>query len=124
MISKRKLFLIFGLLIFVTTSVYSAEGYELFYDGKRKAHKTNMSLYQSVGNLQAGVKKYRSIKVTGYYDSIKIYAHAKGYELYHNGRRVGYKPNWSLKEAVNHLHRDKKSRKNMDIRGWYNGNKM
>ena len=83
-----------------------------------------MSLYQSIGNLQANVKKYRSIKVTGYYNSIKIYASAKGYELYHNGRRRGYKPNWTLKKAVKNLYWNKKEYPNMDIRGWYNGNKM
>ena len=124
MITKSKIFLTLSLLIFISTNAYSAKGYELFYNGKRVAHKTNMNLYQSVGSLHVNIKKYRSKKVSGYYNNVKIYASAKGYELYYAGHRRGYKPNWTLQQAVESLHINKKKYPNIDIRAWYNGNKI
>jgi hypothetical protein len=124
MFSKAVSFVVIIILISFSASSHSAQGYELFYNGQRVAHKTNMSLYQSIGNLHAGIKMHPDKVVTGYYNSKRILASGKGYELYHNGRRVGYKPNWPLHEAVKNLHWNQEKYPNMDVRGWYKGNKM
>ena len=124
MITKSKIFLILALLIFVSTNAYSAKGYELFFNGKRVGHNPKMNIYQSVGNLQINLKRHRLKSVKGYYNEVKISATGKGYELYHRGVRRGYKPNWTLQQAVKNFYWNKKEHPSMDVRAWYNGKKI
>ncbi|CAA6823616.1 MAG: Unknown protein [uncultured Thiotrichaceae bacterium] len=72
MFPKVVSFFVIILLISFSTNSHSAQGYELFYNGQRVAHKTNMNLYQSIGNLHAGIKMHPDKVVTGYYNSERI----------------------------------------------------
>ena len=61
MFSKTITFVVSIFLISFAANTYSADGYELFYNGKRKAHVPNMTLYQSIGNLHENIKTYPNI---------------------------------------------------------------
>lgn len=47
-----------------------------------------------------------------------------GYELFWNGNRVGFEPEWSLTEAENNLQWNRQNHADKKVDGYYNGKKM
>jgi len=47
-----------------------------------------------------------------------------GYELFWNGNRVGFEPEWSLEEAENNLQWNRSTYSDKKVEGYYNGKKM
>lgn len=47
-----------------------------------------------------------------------------GYELFWNGNRVGFEPEWSLTEAENNLQWNRRTHTDKKVEGYYNGKKM
>ncbi len=47
-----------------------------------------------------------------------------GYELFWNGNRVGFEPEWSLTEAENNLRWNRTNHTDKKVEGYYNGKRM
>lgn len=47
-----------------------------------------------------------------------------GYELFWNGNRVGFEPEWSREEAENNLQWNRRTHSDKKVEGYYNGKKM
>jgi TolB-like protein len=47
-----------------------------------------------------------------------------GYELFWNGKRVGFEPEWSIEEAIKNLEWNRKTNTQYMVEGYYNGKKM
>lgn len=47
-----------------------------------------------------------------------------GCELFWNGKRVGFEPEWSIEDATNNLEWNRKTNIQDTIEGYYNGKKM
>jgi len=47
-----------------------------------------------------------------------------GYELFWDGKRVGFEPEWSLEEATKNLEWNRKTNSQYKVDGYYNGKKM
>jgi TolB-like protein len=47
-----------------------------------------------------------------------------GYELFWDGKRVGFEPEWSIEEAIKNLEWNRKTNTQFKVEGYYNGKKM
>ncbi len=47
-----------------------------------------------------------------------------GYELFWDGKRVGFEPDWSIEEATKNLEWNQKTNTQFKVEGYYNGKKM
>lgn len=100
------------------------QGYQLLFDGVRVGHEPDWTSRQAIENLLVNKKKYPDKKVEGTYGSNNILIESVGYELYHNGERVGHEPNWILKQAVGNLRWNVQQYPNIEVVGVYNGQLM
>ena len=99
-------------------------GYQLFVDGKRVEHQADWTSQQAITHLLESVQKYVGKAVEAKYGNKAILISGTGYELYHEGARLGHEPTWDYPRAVDNLAWNKSRYACTEVMGLYNGRIM
>lgn len=81
--------------------------------------KIEKSINRSADNPQPKDKLYLARFIAYSFVGFSV-----GYELFWDGNRVGFEPEWSPEEAVKNLEWNRSKHSNKKVEGYYNGKKM
>ena len=75
-------------------------------------------------NRSTDINKAKSKLDMSTYIAYSFIGFGVGYELFWNGNRVGFEPEWSIEEATKNLEWNRRTNAQYNVEGYYNGQKM
>jgi hypothetical protein len=103
-------------------AVKLAEGYELFYGSRRVGHSPSWPLDRALTNLRWNLRTKPNVLIVARFNGRRLlWSPHTGYELFHDGARVGQELTWTRAQGLTNLRSNRQSHPTKAVEARYNG---
>ena len=101
------------------------QGYQLFIDGRRAGHESKWTAEEGIENLRWNIKNKPNSSIEGRFDGVYLqWVEPTGYELFHNGRRVGHEITWTRQRGLRNLRYNQETHKTVHVSARFEGSEL